>query len=340
MWITAEGQNVTIDGLTVNSDNGRGIKIDEQYVDAPAKVALNISNAKFNTAKKAAIIVKSAAGADIVLDNVDIAGVASDPFNEVWVDEDAAAYADFVTVTGGEVVVEGSADVPVMANPSNVQNCIKNAVEGATVVLTAGTYEDTIVMKSNITLLGTDGAVVNCVNLNGSENVTIKNVAFDAAGAKSGYNGKGTAVQPANIVTGTATNNPSIGAHNVLIENCTFTGTFVDGGGSIAFMDQSRSTGGSGNITIKGCTFETTGGYFDIYAYYSGDNSAFVIENNTFASVCYNPIYFGRYQSSTPVVVKGNAFETVTDFSEAAYIQPHSSDYTVSFDAADNTFNG
>ena len=105
MWITAEGQNVTIDGLTVNSDNGRGIKIDEQYVDAPAKVALNISNAKFNTAKKAAIIVKSAAGADIALSNVNVSNTV-DPIHAVWVDEDAASYADLVTVTGGAVVQE------------------------------------------------------------------------------------------------------------------------------------------------------------------------------------------------------------------------------------------
>ena len=100
MWITAEGQNVTIDGLTVNSANGRGIKIDEQYVDALAKVTLNIANSTFKTAKKAAIIVKSAAGADITVSNVNIANVAEDTTNVVWVDEDAAAYFDLVTVNG------------------------------------------------------------------------------------------------------------------------------------------------------------------------------------------------------------------------------------------------
>ena len=48
MWITAAGQTVTIDGLTVSSD-GRGIKIDEQYVGYPAKVTLNVKNATFKT---------------------------------------------------------------------------------------------------------------------------------------------------------------------------------------------------------------------------------------------------------------------------------------------------
>lgn len=105
IWITAEGQTVTVDGLTVNSE-GRGIKIDEQYVGAPSKVTLKVSNASFNTNKKAAIMVKSAAGADIALSNIDISGVATDSTNAVWVDSDAVAYADLVTVTGGSIINE------------------------------------------------------------------------------------------------------------------------------------------------------------------------------------------------------------------------------------------
>jgi hypothetical protein len=71
MWIEAVGQTINVDGLTINSA-GRGIKIDEQYVDVPAKVTLNIENAVFETQKKAAILVTSQAGADITLKNVDI----------------------------------------------------------------------------------------------------------------------------------------------------------------------------------------------------------------------------------------------------------------------------
>ena len=104
MWISAKGQDVKINGLTINS-TGRGIKIDEQYVDAPAKVTMKVENATFKTAKKAAILVKSAAGAAITLNNVDITATP-DTANAVWVDADAAAYADKVTVTGGNVIVE------------------------------------------------------------------------------------------------------------------------------------------------------------------------------------------------------------------------------------------
>lgn len=107
LWISARGQNVTIDSLTVNSA-GRGIKIDEQYVGTPSKVNLSISNSTFNTVKKSAIIVKSAAGADITLENINIENVAADKENEVWCDEEAANYNDLITVTGGTKIVEGS----------------------------------------------------------------------------------------------------------------------------------------------------------------------------------------------------------------------------------------
>ena len=105
LWITAEGQTVTLDGLTVASA-GRGIKIDEQYIDAPAKVTLNIKDATFTTVKKAAVLVKTAAGADITVDNIDISAVTVDSTNAVWVDIDAAAYADLVNVTGANKIVE------------------------------------------------------------------------------------------------------------------------------------------------------------------------------------------------------------------------------------------
>ena len=107
MWISAKGQTVTVNGLTVVSA-GRGIKIDEQYVSAPAKVTLNVINATFTTAKKAAIVVKSVAGAEINVENIDIANVAEDSAFAVWVDEDSAAYADLVVVNGAYVLVEGT----------------------------------------------------------------------------------------------------------------------------------------------------------------------------------------------------------------------------------------
>ena len=149
MWISAEGQEVKIDGLTINATAGRGIKIDEQYVDAPAKeVILNVKNATFNTAKKAAILVKSVAGADITVSNIDIANVKADGTHVVWVDEDAKAYADKVTVNGGLKIVEGAASASVFAT------------EGATVELAPGNYNLPAKVANNVTIKGA-GVIMN-----------------------------------------------------------------------------------------------------------------------------------------------------------------------------------
>jgi len=120
IWICANGQTVNIDGLyldaTGTAGNDRGIKIADEYIKDPADrklVTLNVSNAKFVTEKKAAIVVSSTAGANITLDNVDISKTV-DTTNPVWIDngnqpdtkEPYKDYAGLVTVTGGSVIVE------------------------------------------------------------------------------------------------------------------------------------------------------------------------------------------------------------------------------------------
>ena len=113
IWIQPnhENQMILINGLEINNNciGGRGIKIDDQYIetpDVPGKVILNVSNATFKTNKKAAIIVKSSTGAQITLANINILDVDADKVNAVWVDADASEYAELVTVTGGTKIVE------------------------------------------------------------------------------------------------------------------------------------------------------------------------------------------------------------------------------------------
>ena len=200
------------------------------------------------------------------------------------------------------------------------------------------------VAKSNKTYIGTEGAKVDCINLYGAENVIIRNITFDAATAKLGYDGGSKAKQYANIITGDKNNNAIIGSRNLVIDGCVFEGTFANGGAAIAFTDHNRKSGGSGNVAIKNCTFNTTGGYYDIYGHYTGAGQNgygdFVIEGNKFSTSFTQggPIYLGRYASSTPVVVKGNTFETVTSIYDAIYVQAHSAEYSVSVDASGNTF--
>ena len=168
MWITAEGQTVNIEGLTINS-LGRGIKIDEQYVDAPAKVTLNINDAKFTTANKAAIIVKSVAGADINLSDIDITGVDADTVNAVWVDEDASAYFDKVNVVGGSMAIEGEDTIEGEDAQATFADAVKEA--NAVVQLAAGEYAIPTNIAEGVTIICQQGTVFNNpskMNLNGA----------------------------------------------------------------------------------------------------------------------------------------------------------------------------
>ena len=248
MWITAAGQNVAIDGLTINSD-GRGIKIDEQYVDAPAKVTLNVKNATFNTVNKSAIIVKSAAGADIALENVNIAGVKEDTLNAVWVDEDAADYADLVTVTGGLKKVEGA-----------------TATLGSETI-PAGTYK--FPAASNFTA----DTVLTCEEgtvFEGNSKLNIKGATIIGA---TFSNPGGTAVDQ--TINGTFKNCTFTGANalrwcyageNVVFENCVFEGStyavHFDGGANDAtfkdcvFSGFNAFGGALTQLTLEGCTFK------------------------------------------------------------------------------------
>ena len=137
IWIQPNGQTVSIDGLVVDMldcTDGRGIKIDEQYVAAPEKVTLTVKNATFKTEEKSAILVKSVAGADIVLENVDISSVKVDPIHAVWVDEASSDYADLVTVTGGKKIVEGSVNVTVISTAEELMALGGTKIKGICVL--------------------------------------------------------------------------------------------------------------------------------------------------------------------------------------------------------------
>ena len=123
IWVQANGQTVAIDGLTV--DAGRGIKIDEQYVTAQ-EVDLTVENATFKTETKAAIVVKSAAGAEIIVNNVDISNVVADSTNIVWVDEDSADDYMKVTVNGNKAALETAGGAKIVTNYVSLGDSMAN----------------------------------------------------------------------------------------------------------------------------------------------------------------------------------------------------------------------
>ena len=252
-----------------------------------------------------------------------------------------------VVVNGAEYVYAGNGSYELggallVANAAGFTAALEAKAER--IVLLPGVYEGTYAIKADgTTIEGQEGAVVACINLNGADNVTLKNIEFDAAMAKLSYDYTGAAKQYANIHTGDLVNKSLKGAHNLVIDGCAFTGTFAKGGASIAFVDYKRTSGFSGNITIKNCTFDTENAYYNIYSFYTGDSTNghgnFVIENNTFNTTftAGGAIYLGRYASNVPVEVTGNTFNVAKSLDEAMYLQDHSS-YGVSINASNNTF--
>lgn len=113
IWIQPNGQTVSLNNCVIDMldcTDGRGIKIDNQYVAAENEkiVTLSISNTTFKTEEKPAVLVKTTVGAVINWgEGNDISGVAADSVNAVWVDEDAADTNDLVIVTGCTKKIEG-----------------------------------------------------------------------------------------------------------------------------------------------------------------------------------------------------------------------------------------
>ena len=106
LWICA-GADVTLNDCTINSVNpnagslNRAIKIADEYISPPTLTKLSVSGTKFISQKKAAVLVTSTAGANIVWGvGNDISGVDADKVNAVWNDSARTAAWDYVTVTG------------------------------------------------------------------------------------------------------------------------------------------------------------------------------------------------------------------------------------------------
>ena len=267
IWVSARGQNVSIDGLNLTS--GRGIKIDDQYVDNPAKVTLDIANATFNTSAKSAILLKSAGGVEVTAgEGIDISKVAKDTENLVWVDEDKAEEYYKYTTAGATMVPEAKesdyvaklidTDNTILGYYKALNKAVTTATEGQTVaILQANTY--TLPgLPLNITVEGAvDGVVF--------EHTTAGNVAEIPNGATF------------KNVTFTFGNNDYTGfqhAGTINMEDCTFNGKFFsysDMNFTNCEFNQTNSDyhmwAYAGNVTYTGCTFTNskTGKFLNIY---------------------------------------------------------------------------
>ena len=295
LWITADGQKVDINGLNITATNGgRGIAIKDQYVDAPACVTLNVENAKFETAEKAAILVTSTKGAVINWSaGNDIKGVAADPINAVWVDEDYAQYDSEVKIEGASKVVEGAVDNVAAANQETLDQALAAAKTAETTVvvnLAEGAYTfPASSLSANVVLNCAEGTVFqgnSKLNIKGATvigatfsnpsgtavdqtlNGTFKNCTFEGANAlRYSYVGKTCVFENCHFegddyafhFDGTSLNDAEI-----ICRNCTFAGKVaVAGSVSNIEMDKCEILSGSFynvycNSTHKECKFNTS----------------------------------------------------------------------------------
>ena len=278
LWITATGQTVSLNGVTITPAEGkttdRAIKIGDQYVDSPAKVTLSVSNSKFVAQKKAAILVTSPAGAVINWGaGNDIKGIAADPINAVWVDEKYAQYDSEVKVEGASKVVEGAVGNVAASTQETLNQALEDATtaETTTVVvnLAEGTYtfpgsalsakvvlncaEGTVFQgnsKANIkgaTVIGATFSNPTGTAVDQTINGTFKDCVFEGSNALRWCYAGETVVFENCVFSGSVYGvHFDGGANDVLFKNCTFSG-FNAFGGAITMA------------TFDGCTFVANG---------------------------------------------------------------------------------
>ena len=298
LWITGNGQTVTVNGGEINATNGgRGIKIADEYVgEAVAQVTLTVDGMKFNTAKKAAVLVSSTAGAKVTATNCDITNVAEDSVNFVWVDEDWAAYYGNVTVNDEAAAQENLESFTASATSNGVFGyyaTITEAVAAAdtntVVTLLADSDEDVTIKQvegQNIILDGADFEFTGTIYIHGNarydgaETLTIQNFMFATTEAEHDF------------ISSNTTASAERYAHNVTVKDCEFvaTGDAKESAVGLRFRQ-------AYNINVVNC---------DAYGLHSvmwaTGGSNFTVDNLD-ANNCKNGLSFG---TTTPVTVKNS----------------------------------
>lgn len=309
LWIRAEkNKSVTIANSTFESA-GRAIKVADQYVGDVTKVSINVSGTSFKSVSKAAVLVSSTAGADIVWgEGNDITEVAADPINAVWVDEDWADYADLVTVTGASKVIEGSADtnIVVVSNVDELKSAISNAsaTEVAIIYLKGGNYAGYFLVSDKKILLTTteDVTIDGLINLTGNTAyVGVRNMTLTNAHPQNHYDTNKFLTRANGYIFGVYNGSLDIQdctinvvATGAINQHADVTGNVLTVKNTTFNCNGQRPIRARANVHIEGCTFV--------------DQQRYAVQsqfNNTLSS---QSMVFVNNKIVNPCVTSGEAF--------------------------------
>ncbi len=333
LWIKNNVEKVTVDECTFTAENnGRGIKIADQYVDEAeqTKVKLEVTNSTFKTAKKAAILVTSSKGADITASGNNIAGVAADNAHLVWLDEGEAYVNSFAEVTvkdeqgepvAGALTIEGITDPVATVNDvpyATLQDALNVADSGDTIELlkdatieaaVAGQDTDLKGVKINgnektLTVTGTGGGLAN-VNL--IDVTIVDETCYTYENGENAWEFTYLEFSGENTFKNVAFTDGIMFDGTNTITDCSFSGHNNDssdkGNGAMygAWVN-------SGTAIFTNCEFAGTRG-LKIHEAYGSDVAAVTVDGCTFNSLTEKPgIAIGNLNEVTEVTVKDSEF--------------------------------
>lgn len=234
----------------------------------------------------------------------------------------------------------------VLATPATFAEILANAQEGTVIGMAAGEYIGTITIPQNNITLVSNAAIVDSVDLNGKDGVTLDGLTFYAIYDQiQTSNYKSGAYKPSGYYASiTNTTSTPYGADDVVIKNCTFkTFDYTIGWGNydpatycaIDFEDAGRVSGPSANVTIENCTFETPAVNHIRLNYVDGD---VVVKNNKFvAPTSHHNINASGNKANWTVT--GNAFSNWADGEYAFGTSRDSGTEVLTLKIVNNTFN-
>lgn len=213
-----------------------------------------------------------------------------------------------------------------VVTPETAQAAIWAAEEGDIIYLSKGVYDTLVVEnedgspKKGLTIEhekpGTnptsDPFSVGQINLNGSENITIRGIYFDIDNAQPVYKKDGTATgYVASIVgSGAGTN---VGAKNIVIDNCKFNATSNNHPDYVAicFEEQGKPTSRATNITVTNCMLDKQAFNF-IRANYLGEGTVTIEGNSLPGGTVHSALNFTGNAANLKIRNNTFGFETMS----------------------------